>query len=66
MCLQPGLVADRCGSVRLNTVSTMVRRQLLDQHNRLRRKIARGLEPGQPPAADMREMVRPCNIVQLV
>ena len=32
--------------------------QLLEQHNQLRRKIATGLQADQPPAADMREMVR--------
>jgi hypothetical protein len=44
--------------VRLNRVSDEVREQLLEQHNQLRRKIATGLQADQPPAADMREMVR--------
>ena len=38
-------------------MSDEVREQLLDQHNQLRRKIAKGLQADQPPAADMREMV---------
>lgn len=37
-------------------MSDEVRKQLLEQHNQLRRKIARGLQADQPPAADMREM----------
>ena len=39
-------------------MSDEVREQLLEQHNQLRRKIAKGLQADQPPAADMREMVR--------
>ena len=44
--------------MRLNRVSDEVREQLLEQHNHLRRKIETGLQADQPPAADMREMVR--------
>ena len=51
-------MSERCGTVRLNKVSDKVRMELLNQHNKLRRKIARGLQPDQPPAADMRELVR--------
>ena len=41
----------------MNSVSDRVKRQLVNQHNRLRRKVAMGQEEGQPAAADMRELV---------
>lgn len=37
-------------------MSNDVKEQLLEQHNQLRRKIAKGLQADQPPAADMREI----------
>ena len=61
--VKPGAVSERCGTVKLNKVSNKVRKELLEQHNKLRRKIALGLQPDQPPAADMREMVRISRIL---
>ena len=55
--LKQGNVAERCGQVKINKVSPKMKKRLLDHHNLLRRKIAKGLQPGQPPAADMRELV---------
>ena len=64
--VKPGSVSERCGTVKLNKVSSKVRKELLDQHNKLRRKIALGLQADQPPAADMREMVRILSILFLL
>ncbi|CAG9824802.1 unnamed protein product [Phaedon cochleariae] len=32
------------------------RQQILDQHNELRNKVAMGMQPGQPPARNMKEL----------
>ena len=64
MFFKPGSVSARCGAVMLNAVSDKVRKQLLDQHNQLRRKVAKGLQKDQPPAANMREMVRKDDFVR--
>ena len=63
--VKPGSVSERCGTLKLNKVSSKVRKELLDQHNKLRRKIAQGLQADQPPAADMRELVRISLILSL-
>ena len=57
MCkFSPGSVSERCGDVLTHRVTGQVRQRLLEHHNKLRRVVARGDQPGQPPAANMRQL----------
>ena len=47
----------RCGQVKFKGVTEDLKKLLLNRHNDLRRRIAKGGEEGQPPAANMIEMV---------
>ena len=38
-------------------ITDTIKQRLLDHHNQLRRKVAKGEEPDQPAAANMRELV---------
>ena len=38
-------------------MSDEAKQDILDKHNELRRRVAKGEEPGQPEAANMRKMV---------
>ena len=58
MCqFEPGQVSERCGKVLTHQLTDTIKQRLLDHHNDLRRKVARGDEPEQPSAANMRELV---------
>ena len=58
MCqFKPGEVSERCGKVKTHKITEQIKQRLLDQHNELRRKVAKGEEPSQPPAANMMELV---------
>ena len=58
MCqFKPGTVSERCGQVKTHKITEQIKKRLLDHHNDLRRKVAKGEEPSQPAAANMRELV---------
>lgn len=58
MCqFKPGEVSERCGQVKTHKITEQIKQRLLDQHNELRRKVAKGEEPSQPAAANMMELV---------
>jgi len=54
---KPGVPSPRCGQVSSREVGADLKQELLDIHNNLRGRVARGEEGGQPSAADMRELV---------
>ena len=68
MCqFKPGQVSQRCGKLLTNKITEQIKQRLLDHNNDLRRRVARGEEPSQPAAANMRELVhKPCFMVQCV
>jgi len=50
--------SEKCKCVTIyRTLSKDAKQAILDKHNELRRKVAKGEERNQPKAADMREMV---------
>ena len=58
MCqFKPGQVSQRCGQLLTHKITEQIKQRLLDHHNDLRRRVARGEEPSQPAAANMRELV---------
>ena len=58
MCqFKPGDVSERCGQVKTHKITEQIKQRLLDHHNELRRKVAKGEEPSQPAAANMMELV---------
>ena len=57
MCqFSPGTVSDRCGQVLTHRMTDQIKERLVDHHNKLRRVVARGEQPGQPPASNMMEL----------
>ena len=51
--------SPRCANqTKVRGLSEEARNKILEKHNQLRRKVAKGEEAGQPPAANMRKMVR--------
>ena len=54
MCqFSPGSVSERCGQVVSHRITEQIKGRLLEQHNRLRRRVAKGQEIGQPAASNM-------------
>ena len=50
--------SSQCSSqTRTRGVTAEGRKMVLDKHNELRRRVAKGEEPGQPGAANMRKLV---------
>ena len=57
MCqFEPGTTSERCGKVLTHKITKQIKQRLLDHHNELRRRVAKGEEPDQPAAANMREL----------
>ena len=50
--------SSHCSSqTRTHGLTAEGRKIILDKHNELRRRVAKGEEPGQPGAANMRKLV---------
>ena len=55
--LSQGPSSECSSQTRTRGVTAEGRRRILDKHNELRRRVAKGEERGQPGAANMRRMV---------
>ena len=44
-----------------NVITEEQKKIIVDKHNELRRKVAKGQEPDQPAASNMKEMVKIIN-----
>merc|ERR1711915_25568 len=56
MCKYKG-VGPRCPKLISRGVTSAMRKAILNRHNQLRRMVAMGWQRGQPPAANMRQLV---------
>jgi len=57
MCKFAGPSAACTAKTKLNTITEEQKQSIVDKHNELRRRVAKGQEPGQPSASNMKEMV---------
>ena len=56
MCKFQG-ISDKCGKIIHTGLAEELHRAYVVEHNKLRSKIAQGRIPGQPPAANMRQLL---------
>merc|ERR1712111_320987 len=57
MCKYSGPSPACAAKTSINTITEEQKKIIVDKHNELRRRVAKGQEPDQPPASNMKEMV---------